>query len=443
VVTVIALTMAAGWPAFRFFFAGLTDDGTVAAWTKPSGAPRAGSIVGTPVVPGNTGPVTLTLLAPKYGPAVDHAFWDTVTADFHAAYPDITVQVELVDRADLVATVNSRLPGPDAPDLFLGVLADQVRAAAFEGKLYSAYDIVGPPDNMLPFFTYCERAGPGYYGPQFGIPFTANTLELYYNKRLFSRAHITAPPASWAEIAADAAKIKALGRTGYGLALGAPDAATTAQLWLASIPGGGFMDGSKSQWTVNMPSNVDTLQWLRDNLVRPGRVEAHPGTRSTRDLEKDFAAGNLGMLVADRGLIAQTKAGALGTAFGVTPIPGRGGGRVQSIGFVDDLLATKAHANRRLAIGEFVNFLLLPKYQQRFANLNGTLPVTQAASDAEGQDPLLKPFTDGMAKADWLPYRVPTWPAVAQRIRSDLPAALTGDPKAVLDRIQTFAMSAQ
>jgi multiple sugar transport system substrate-binding protein len=444
VVTVIALILAACWPAFGVLFAGHAGKAIVPAEAAPNSAAPAAPGLGAPLVPtSNAGPVTLTLLAPKYGPNIDHAFWDAVTATFHAANPDITVNVEQVDRSDLVSEADAKLPAPDAPDAILGVFPDDVRSAALGGRLYTSDDIVPPTDELLPCFNYREQTmGPDGYPEQFGIPFSATTLELYYNKRLFSQAHITAPPATWDDVSADAAKIKALGKTGYGLAMGAPDVDAIAQLWMAGNDGG-FTDAAKSRWTVNLPGNVDTFRWLNDSLVRPGRTEAHPGTKSTHDLEKDFAAGNLGMLVADRDLIAQTEAGALGTAFGVTQIPGRFRPMMSSLGFVDDLLATKAHPDHKIAIGKFVSFLLTPKYQKQFADLDRRLPVTRAGAAAEGPDPLLKPFLDGMTVSDWLPYRDPAWPVVEQSIRSDLASALTGDPQVVLDRVQAVATSAR
>jgi multiple sugar transport system substrate-binding protein len=446
VVSVTALALAASWPALGVFYAELRGKPTASAGAAPTSAPPA---IRVPrAEPSGAGPVTLTLLAPTYGPTIDGPFWAAVTADFHAENPDIFVNINLVDRSHLLAEAAAQLNAPDVPDLLLGVVPDDVRSAALDDRFYTADDILGPTLDLIDHLTYREQAGPAPYGTPVGIPFSASLLELYYNKRLFSRAHIAGPPTTWDEIATDAAKIKALGKTGYGLAMGAADAAATAQLWMAGNLGG-LMDLTQTDWTVNSRENVATFRWLRDNLVGPGRTEAHPGTHSTRDLEKDFAAGNLGMLVADTRLIAQTKAGALGTAFGVTPIPVREGDAwikslgTASLGSVDDLLATKAHPEHKTAIGRLVNFLLSPKYQERFANLNGTLAVTKDASAVQRRDPLLKPFIDGTRLLDWLPYRDHAWPAVQRRIRSDLASALTGDPQAVLDRIQAVATSAQ
>jgi multiple sugar transport system substrate-binding protein len=68
----------------------------------------------------------------------------------------------------------------------------------------------------------------------FGVPFSGSTLELYCNMSVFTAAGITSgPPSTWAELAADAAKIKAAGKVGYGLAMVPGDAAATAAIWMA------------------------------------------------------------------------------------------------------------------------------------------------------------------------------------------------------------------
>lgn len=433
--TVLALTVAACWPALPVLFAG---SGPPASSAGAGPTLPAVSTPSSPAPTTNSGPITLTVLAPSYGTSVDHAFWDGVAADFHAAHPDVTVSVEQVgDRADLAAESSARVV-TDPPDLFLGVSIDDF-SGNVRGRFYLA-DQIAPAGggDLLPCFGYPETSASAPGSGRYGIPFTGSTLELYYNKRLFSQARIAAPPATWSDIAADAAKIKALGKTGYGLALGDPDTTQTAQLWMAGN-GGGFMDAAGTTWTVDSAPNIEAFQWIDDNLVKPGRAEPYPGARSVRDLAQDFADGNLGMLVADPGLIAQAEAGAIGNAFAVAPVPGRFKPLTSSVGSVDDLLATDAHPDHKAAIGEFVAFLLSPTYQKRFADLAGRLPVTRSGIAAEGANPLLKPFLEAMPAVDWPPSHNPAWAILHSTMQSLADEGEFTDPKAFLDQLQTYA----
>ncbi|MHB1957224.1 MAG: extracellular solute-binding protein, partial [Sulfobacillus sp.] len=46
-----------------------------------------------------------------------------------------------------------------------------------------------------------------YKGVYYGVPFNRSVPVLYYNKTLFAKAHIAAPPATWAQLMVDAKKL--------------------------------------------------------------------------------------------------------------------------------------------------------------------------------------------------------------------------------------------
>jgi multiple sugar transport system substrate-binding protein len=365
-------------------------------------------------------------------------FWDTAVAEFQAANPGATVHVSF-DTPSNLAMESTVYPGsvarPDAVDLVLG--ADPATPAASNASTsYYAAGAILPGSvtaDLLPVFDYQERgSGPGGAAVQYGIPFSGSTYALYYNKRLFARAHIAGPPATWSGLAADAAKVKALGVDGYGLKAPLGGDAAVLQLWMSGN-GGDFMDAAKKTWTLNSPANVTTFRWLADDLMKPG-LTTSPGFSA--DPGEQFAADALGMTVAGPDLIKKTEAGALGSAFGVAPVPGRTGPLTSPTGSVDDLLATKAHPERKALIAKFVAFLLSSKNQKRFADIAGAVPVTRSGTAAEVGNPLLKPFLDGMAKADWLPTRAPSWQVVQEDLYQRFFGLPGQDAQTVLDQLQ-------
>ena len=58
----------------------------------------------------------------------------------------------------------------------------------------------------------------------YGVPFSVDSLGLYYNKDILGSAGIATPPKTWDELSADVQKIKRADKTGYftlsGLAAG-------------------------------------------------------------------------------------------------------------------------------------------------------------------------------------------------------------------------------
>src|ERR1700685_3957018 len=91
---------------------------------------------------------------------------------------------------------------------------------AQDGLLYPASDVLSDPSNLLPAF----KAQGTYNGVQYGMPFTTSSRTLFYNKKLFAQAGITAAPQTWADVETDAGKITKLGKVGFGLPLGNEEA---------------------------------------------------------------------------------------------------------------------------------------------------------------------------------------------------------------------------
>ena len=57
-------------------------------------------------------------------------------------------------------------------------------------------------------------------GKQYGLPVAASVRALFYNKDIFARAGIAAPPATWDDLIADAKRVKALNEPnlfGFGM----------------------------------------------------------------------------------------------------------------------------------------------------------------------------------------------------------------------------------
>lgn len=386
-------------------------------------------------------PVTITLLAPSYGSSDKDdtkLYWQQIINDFQAKYPNVKVDLQMATWDNLATKLTTALQNNDAPDLFEGGGYADVAA---QGLLYKASDIVSPAtlSNLIPHVAQLgQTKGQDGQQAQYGIPFTTSTRAFFYNTQLFQQAGIASAPQTWADVAADAAKIKALGKIGFGLPLGSEEAQAETYLWTLGN-GGGYKDSS-GKWAIDSPQNVETFQWLTDSLVKPGLTEADPATKSRTDLWKDFAAGNIGMVNGSPALLPILQAGTIGTNFKSAPIPGKSGPLTSPLGVADFIEAFNTHADHKAAIGEFLDFALQKKYQEQFDNEYDLLPATQdAATDLSGSNPALKPFIDALPTAAWYPSSDPAWDPTSQKIKDIVGKAVTSDPKGVLDTIQKTA----
>ena len=388
--------------------------------------------------------VTISLLAPSYGSSDKDdtkLYWQGIIADFNKANPNITVDLQMATWDNLATKLTTAVQNNNAPDMFEGGGYADV---AQQGLLYKASDIVSPAtlSDLIPHVADLGKTkGADGNAAQYGIPFTTSTRAFFYNTDLFKQAGITDAPKTWADVAADAAKIKALGKTGYGLPLGSEEAQAETYLWTLGN-GGGYKDAS-GKWAINQAANVETFQWLTDNLVKPGLTEPDPATKKRTDLWKDFANGNIGMINGSPALIPILKNGTIGDNWKSVAIPGKTGPLASPLGVADFIEAFNTHPDHKAAVGKFLDFALQKQYQMQFDKEYYLLPATQSAStDLSTDTPALKPFIDALPTAAWYPSADPAWDPTSQKIKEIVGKAVTSDPKGVLDQIQAVANGA-
>jgi multiple sugar transport system substrate-binding protein len=381
---------------------------------------------------GKNGSVTLKLVAADYGTGPANAsqkYWQGIADAFHAQNPTITVKVTTINWNDFDNQVQTLIQNHQYPDITEG---DYFSSYAQEGLLYSADQVLSNPDNLLPVF---KKQG-SYNGKQYGMPFTTSARTLFYNKKLFAQAGISGAPQTWADVKADALKVAAKGKIGFGLPLGSEEAQAEALLWFLGN-GGNFKDAS-GNWAIDSPQNVETMQFLKD-LVKSGATEPNPGTKNRTDLWKQFAAGQIGMINGSPALIPIIQqAGVLTNAdWTSVPIAGKTGPLNSTLGVCDNTAAFKPNGHQA-QIKKFLDFAYQDKYQIQFDKEYDLLPATTSASNALASDPIFGPFLKALPNAVQYPSDT-VWAQVKTQIQHTLGTAITGDPKAVLSAIQQTA----
>ncbi len=376
--------------------------------------------------------VTLKLVAADYGTGPSNTsqkYWQDIADAFHKANPTITVKVTAINWNDFDNQVQTLIQNRQYPDITEG---DYFSTYAQEGLLYSADQVLSNPGNLLPVFA---KQGT-YNGKQYGLPFTTSSRTLFYNKKLFQQAGISSAPQTWADIQADAAKIKGLGKVGFGLPLGSEEAQAESLLWF--LGNGGNYQDSSGQWTINSAQNVETMQFLKQ-LVKAGDTEPNPGTKNRTDLWKDFAAGNIGMINGSPALIPIIKDGGKLTDSDWTsvPIAGKTGPLTSTLGVCDNVAAFKPNGHQA-QIKKFLDFAYQDTYQTQFDKEYVLLPATVSGSTALASDPSFGPFLKALPNAVQYPSNT-SWAQVKTQIQHTVGTVVTGNPQSVLDAIQATA----
>jgi multiple sugar transport system substrate-binding protein len=384
---------------------------------------------------GGGGAVTLSLVAADYGTGPSNTsqkYWQGIAEDFHTQNQQITVKVQTINWNDFDNRVKTMVQNKQYPDVMEG---DYFPDYAQAGLLYPAKDVTSPStfSNLLPVFAKLNT----YNGTQYGMPFTTSARTLFYNKKLFTQAGITSAPKTWDDVKADAAKIKALGKVGFGMPLGSEEAQAEALLWF--LGNGGGYQNDNGDWTINSSQNAAALQFMA-GMVKDGDTEPNPGTKNRTDLWKQFAQGDIGMINGSPALIPIIQAGAKLQAsdWASVPIAGKSGPLDKTLGVCDNVSVFKTDSKKQDAVKKFLDFFYQDKYQVQFDKEYALLPATNSAISSLSSDATFGPFLKALPNSVQYP-NAPVWSTVKTQIQQQIGLAMNQDPQKILDTIQQTA----
>jgi multiple sugar transport system substrate-binding protein len=134
-------------------------------------------------------------------------------------------------------------------------------------------------------------------GTLYGYPTEVDDYALDYNKRLFAAAHISHPPATWAELEADAVKLtrRSGGRTlqqGFGTIVNWDSGVVHPWLSLLLSDGGTLLNASNTKAAFNSPEGLETLNLYRTLISKHA---TDPAMSSAYDT--NFELGKTAMLI--------------------------------------------------------------------------------------------------------------------------------------------------
>src|SRR5579863_448700 len=380
---------------------------------------------------GSGGTTTLKLVVADYGTGPSNAsakYWDGIVTAFEAAHSDIKVNVTSIAWTNFDQEVQTMIQNKQYPDITEG---DYFSNYAKDGLLYPASDVLSNPGNLLPAF----KAQGTYNGVQYGMPFTNSSRTLFYNKKLFTQAGITSAPQTWADVQADAAKVKALGDVGFGLPLGSEEAQAESLLWMLG-DGGGYQTGGK--YTINSAPNVAAFTFLK-GLVSAGDTEPNPGTVNRTDLWKEFGEGKIGMINGSPALIPiiQSDGVLQSSDWTSVPIAGKTGPLTTTLGVCDNVAAFKPNGHEA-QIKTFLDFAYQDKYQMAFDKEYDLLPATTSGAKALSADPVFAPFLTALPNSVQYPSDT-SWANLKTKIQQTIGLAVTGSPATELGQLQQVA----
>ncbi|MFJ8667703.1 extracellular solute-binding protein [Streptomyces sp. NPDC093600] len=368
-----------------------------------------------------------------------------ISSAFTAAHPDITIRATSLENEAFKSKLTATTASGKLPDVFQtwggGVLRQQVDAGLVE-DLTDAFDW---SSDLTPVSLQAYQFG----GRTYGVPYDVGMVGFWYNKKLFAKAGITAPPATWAELLEDVERLKAAGVTPIALAgkekwpghyywaylamrvAGLPalqQAATTKD-----FTGAGFVQAG-----THLKELVD-LQPFQTAFLGAGY--STPGGQAAT-----MGNGKAAMeLMGQWGPSVQKDAGAdLGADLGFFPFPtvDGGAGRATEVFGGGSGFALRKGAPKEAM--DFLKFFVLENQSKLLAS-NGFLPVVKGA-ESRLTDANRKVVADSLVKATgfqlFLDQAYP--PAVGQEVNDSVADLIAGEktPEQVTRSITEAAKSA-
>jgi raffinose/stachyose/melibiose transport system substrate-binding protein len=157
------------------------------------------------------------------GPGVK--LWPQVAAEFHKLHPDITIKPVPLQNEQFKLKIPIALQSSSPPDVYQswggGGLVTQVKA----------HKVANITKYVASWIKQIGGSAAGWQvnGQQYAIPYNVGVVGFWYNKDLFAKAGISAPPTTWPDFLADVKKLRDAGIT--PISIGSKDQWPDAFYW--------------------------------------------------------------------------------------------------------------------------------------------------------------------------------------------------------------------
>ncbi|MDE2002318.1 MAG: ABC transporter substrate-binding protein [Betaproteobacteria bacterium] len=304
-----------------------------------------------------------------------------------------------------------------------------------EGAIVPFDDLVKTADDkawLKSFYpAFMENSQTG--GKTWGIPFQRSTVVLYYNKDAFKEAGLdpNRPPATWAEMTADAEKLTRRDASGKVTQWGVEIPSSGFPYWLfqglAIENGANLMNAVGTEVYFDKPEVVGALQYWVD-LVNKYKVHP-PGIVDWGTTPKDFFERKVAMMWTTTGNLTNVRANAK-FDFGVAMLPAMKQ-RGSPTGGGNFYIFRKSTPAQREAAFKFIKWVTQPERAAQWGIDTGYVAVRADAWDTPEMKKYVAGFPAAAVARDQLPYAKAELSThdnqrVTKVLNDALQAALTG-----------------
>ncbi len=355
---------------------------------------------------------------------------EAVFAEYTEANPNVEIELQTVEFAELLNRITTGQLGGDSPDIihFYNLwLPDFVNS-----------DLLSTPPEAVSADVSASY-GPGTVGGAsfndqvWCFPTEVNNYQLVYNKAHLAEAGIDAPPSTLTELRETAAALTKrdgdnISQAGFLFLAGWDSGVVhpfTALLW---SNGGEYVSEDHSEALFNQQPGIDVLQVQTDIFNDGSAITGVPE-------DADFESGRVSMTIMANWWGAQLKASAIGMEnVGVAPIPTGEGGTSTSIQY-EWLWGVSNTSDKSEAAWEFLQWLNSPRDGEGSSPMGdfltsalnaipGRTSDQEAHADVLGDD-FVAPFIAALANTRTEPI-IPGAQEIKTRLQTQIESAWLG-----------------
>jgi raffinose/stachyose/melibiose transport system substrate-binding protein len=374
--------------------------------------------------------------------------WKNAANQYMAAHPNVKIKITVLENEAFKAKLTTNMQAGKPPDLFQswggGTLKEQADAGLIK-------DITGPTKSWIDTL---NPAGVGLYkvdGKQYGIPYNLGLVGVWYNKKLFKKAGISGPPATWDDFLGDIQKLKSAGIT--PIAVGEKDKWPGMFWWAnlslrvagkdamakAATDGGAFTQPGFVEAGKQLQKLISLKPFQQGYLASPwdgagGEAATIGNGRAAMDLMGQWAPSTFAANTKDKK--------GLGKDVGWFAFPSVNGGAGQQ--------GEQFGGGDGFAIGrdappetvDFAHFLVSPAVANKAGASGAILPVAKG-TESSVTDPNMKAVLDARSKASFVQLYLDQAyaPAVGQAVNDAVQQLFAGkaSPEQVSKKISDAA----
>lgn len=360
--------------------------------------------------------VSITYLTHWSGPQIDQL--NAAVAAYNKIEPNVSIQVRNVPFGNLLTTITTQAGSSSGPTI-MGIYDLWMPQLVQNGVLASTPDDY--TKDIQDAYPKSITSGVTVDGKIYGYPNEIDLYALNYNKALFQEAGISAPPATWNDLVADAKKLTKydgsgkITQQGFGIITSWNSGVVHPWLSLVNSNGGELLTSDhKPQLTSTAAQQTADLyhQLIAvDRTTDPAMGEANAST--TGPFLDNFANGKTAMIIMANWWESTLKDSMKDNFKNVAtaPIPmGPSGSGSHSVSYSwSDVVSAHASQDQQAAAWKFLKWLNGSSSGKNGSSAMGDILMGMgilpsrtsdlSAHQSELSDPFIKTYVDQMANA--------------------------------------------